>query len=287
MAAVRSQLLRQYVGLGSEMLQSAALWPHTTPARALARMARRDDDAACSIELELGRPARKAAISLDGAAHDALASFLTARARLLSAAARVHGDVPLTPASPTMRLLALCRDLDRRWARRLEWWNEEQRIPFEAGPLPILVAALRAARKELLTALGLLPPEGRQQWRAHLVALSRGEMRLLQALLPPGRPSGGPSLDALPDLAWEDAWRVFHDTHHALVTQLGSEDAPNLEDLALYRQITASIDRDRAAAFAIRRSLSAVPPTAAPGRPAAAARRTPPPGPERSSGLPD
>lgn len=288
LAAARSRLLRQYVGLGLETLQSAELWPQTTPARALARIARRDDDAACSIESLLGRPARKADISLDGAAaHQALASFLTARSRLLSAAARMHADAPLSPSSPAMRLLATCRDRDRRWARRLEWWKEEQFIPFEAGPRSILIAALRAARKELLTTLGLLPTEGRQQWRAQLLTLSRGEKRLLGGLRPARTSGAGHDPDALPDLNWEETWRVFHDTHHALATRLQGEETPDPVDLEIYRQVTASIDRDRAAAMDVRRSLSTALPIAAPGRPAAGAGRIRRPAGERSAGLPD
>ncbi len=285
LAAVRSRLLRQYVGLGPGTLQSRELWPQTTPALALARIARRDDDAACSIEALLHRRARKASIALEGATADyALASFLAARSRLLSAVAKLHSDAPLAPSSPTMTLLARCRDLDVRWARRLEWWNEEQQIPFEAGPVSILTAAVRAARKELLTALALLPSAARPGWRAQLLARSRSETQLLRSLNPPPGPGAGPGVDGLPELAWEDTWRQFHDTHHALVMRLDTWGPPLLEDLALYRQITASIDRDRAVALAVWASRSPEPPTAAAGQPAAAASQTRPSGPEKSPG---
>lgn len=282
LAAVRSELLRQFVGLGSETLHSRELWPQTTPARAMARIARRDDDAACSMESSLGLPARNAPISINGVtATEALESFLTARSRLLSAAARIHGVTPLTPSSPAMKLLGMCRDQDRRWAHRLEWWNEEQHISFEAGPGPILIAALRAARKELLTALGALPANGRRQWRAHLLALCQGEMDLLRELRPQSAPGSGPEPGALPELPWEETWRVFHYTHHTLVMLLEGEAASEPNDPARYRQITASIDRDRAAAFAVRESLAAAPPTAAPDQPVAAAPHTPRPGREK------
>lgn len=283
LAAARSRLLRQYVGLGMETLQSREMWPQTTPARALARMARRDDDAACSIETLLGRPGRRAHISLAGVTpDDAVTSFLAARSRLLSAAAKLHGEAPIEPSSPAMRLLAACRDLDLRWARRLEWWNEEQDIPFEAGPISVLGAAVRAARKELLTALALLPPDTRQAWQTDMLSRSAEETRLLHRLrsaAPPGEPQE--------HVLWEDAWRLFHDCHHALVTHLETGNVSALEDLAVYRQVTESIDQDRTVARAIRDAAFPAAPTAAPDRPAAEAHHTGPSAPERRRVPPD
>lgn len=246
LAAARSQLLRQYVGLGPATLGHRELWPGTTPASALSRIARRDDDAACSVETRADRNPMRAHIPSRGVDVDAaLTSLLLARARLLSAVAGLHATTPVTSPSPVLQLLARCRDLDRRWARRLEWWNEEQHGPFEIGPTPVLLSAMRAARKELLTALALLPPGARLAWRQCLVDISSAEQHLLVVLDATQSlrdPSGW-------EPGWDDAWRHFHDTHHAVVTRLEERDAL---DPDLYRAVTCSIDRDRALAFAIR-----------------------------------
>lgn len=248
LAAARSRLLRQYVGLDSFTLERTLLWPNTTPAQALARAARRDDDAACAIERLLGRPGHGASIpSQNPATNDALSRALAARSRLLSAAARLALDKSHGAMTPAFHLLATCRDHDLRWSGRLDWWNEEQHIPFEVGPTEVLLAAVKAARKELLTALALLPPSGRPAHQNGLLSVTAGEREVLQ-LRGDRTPQGAaPPADA----PWTQAWRQLHDVHHALVASLQARISERL-DPETYRSVTRAIDRDRALAIAVR-----------------------------------
>lgn len=277
LAAARSQLLRHFVGLDVGTLHRKPLWPNTTPVKALARVARRDDDAACALEVLLQRPGHKTPIPVrDAAIAETLPLALAARARLLSAASRLELGGSQGVAERAFVLLAVCRDHDLRWSRRLEWWNEEQHIPFEVGPTAVLLAAMKAARKELLTALALLSPPQRTLHREELIALYRGEEDILRHM--GRRPE---HLDPPTGSSWTEAWRRFHDTHHALVILLeacGREEV----DRDLYRRVTWAIDRDRALAIALRAGRARGPPSP----PAAPERRTGRRPPGRTSGLP-
>jgi hypothetical protein len=272
LAAARSALLRQLVGLGAAVLHDQKLWPGTTPVTALARIARRDDDLARTLETLLGRVAHPAPIPIHRVTIDeTVPALLAARSRLLSAAAgMVVGDNG-NAWSQLASCFQICRDNDRRWARRLEWWNEEQHIRFENGPQVVLLASLKAARKELLTTLALLPPPERPRWQGALISLAAGEEAVLK------RQHG----DVDPASSWADAWRRFHDTHQALVTYVDGGRLDEL-DVEVYAAVTRAIDRDREVAFALRKTL----PTAAPVPPALRAAGTEPSGPEKTRGLP-
>jgi hypothetical protein len=214
------------------------------PLTALALIARGDDDAACSLEVVLGLDGRASHIPVHGVTPaEALSAFLAARARLLSALAGLQtGSEPI--GAGVLVVLDGAHARDRWWGTKLEWWSEEQHIPFEQGPAPILIAAVRAARKELLTTLALLPPNDRQRLQPELMTLAREEERIL-------RPESGP---VHAGTAWEDTWRSFHDTHHALVRRLEATES-SVTDLEAYRAITRAIDRDRSLAFAVRAGL--------------------------------
>lgn len=271
MAAARSQLLRQYVGLSGSVISSRSIWPGTTPLAALVRIARRDVDAACAIEGRLGLCGQREDIPAAVDPGEAVRSLLAARARLLSAAAREHTSAPAPRpwvSDATPRLLRDCRDRDLRWARRFEWWNEEQHLAFEIGPLPILVAAARAARKELLTSLAILSAEDRTAWRSELINRSNGEREAARSI---GLDAGL----AIPGEApWDVAWRSFHDTHHALVSHIERGGSGAEADMRFYRPVVHSLDDDRTLAFAIRRALTAPPRESAPP-PSAPERHTP------------
>lgn len=277
LAAARSLLLRQYVGLDTHTLESRQFWPGATPTVALARIARRDDRAACAVESLFGRVGQRAEMPITGAhVVEALRAFLGARARLLSALAAHHRNG--VPPPEALSILTLCRDHDRRWAERLEGWKEEQHIPLEAGPVAILLAADRAARKELLTSLALVPPEARQAWRRELLTLASGELTLLHGLTAPAEFMH----PVEPDLSWEATWRLFHDTHHAL---LGALEAPAQNSagpaagrINVYRLLTRALDRDRALALTVRARIPGPTPTGARSQPAAPGTHTRLPG---------
>lgn len=272
LAEARSQLLRQLVGLSTGALHGQELEPGTTPVTALARIAGQDDDAACALEMLLGREGRAASISMsDITIEETLPTLLAARSRLLSAAAGLVTAGNTKYPSQVTSLLQDCRNNDRRWARRLEWWKEKQQIQPEPGPWPILLASLKAARKELLTAYALLPPENRTPWQETLATLAAQEEIVLQR----------PDVHTVSATSRNDVWRRFHDTHHALVTRLNLI-GDTRRDTDFYAAVTRAIDRDREAAFAVRATL----PRAAPAEPALPAVRIEQSGPEKTSGPP-
>jgi hypothetical protein len=210
------------------------------------RIACRDDDNACVLETLLGRAATRCPIDVTEPTIDvSLSAFLRSRSRLLSATSAASDAHAVK--SVVDFLLSTSIEHDRIWARRLGWWNEEHHIPFRAGPISILTASLRAARKELLTALALVETEHRAGWQAELNQLIRQEVAVLQSPAPTETAPG----------SWPETWKALHAVHHRFVQwtqeQLWSEQSET-QRLQQYRDIVAVIDANRWLALRIRRS---------------------------------
>ncbi|GAC1402669.1 MAG: hypothetical protein NVSMB52_16630 [Chloroflexota bacterium] len=152
-----------------------------------------------------------------------LAHTLRARKRLLAALARVPGErnasdphAETTNLSVAMWLLETASH-DAELSAQIRIWRDEHQFPQNIGSLSLLLAGLRAARKELLTTVALRLEEddteiGRGQNGAIQRPLADVTYRTFELLH--GLQAG--VLSQLPSpshLTWEETWRSLHESH--------------------------------------------------------------------------
>ena len=171
---------------------------------------------------------------------EALAQCVGARKRFLDAFARVPDDVlfgeevdsqfslsPLTMATQ-------CHWTDASLSLRVSSWSRQQEVGGSLGPVSLLRASVRAARKDLLTTIALVPEAvhemalfeaGRtlpQLFRLIVTLESSFLGYLARAGFAPAVAEAEP-IDPGDD-TWERTWSDLHDTHATLIRVLDALD---------------------------------------------------------------
>lgn len=228
----------------------------------------------------------------------ALGALVSSRTGLLDTLARVPDDEldPRPTGSRSFRARANgCRVHDARHARQLASWRERQGGATAVGPKTLVIAAMRASRKELLTAVAMISVERRSTWtgagswtlKGALSHLGASELYTLQAVA--RLPSRGDSLSTVGRLvagnrqqsesdgqAWEQVWHDLHRQHQHLLRLLTDFDQDQLErqpvvvsgcSSTIYSLLCDYIARDRACAADVRRALGESPTQTAVGPP--------------------
>ena len=269
LAQERARLLFELVGLDEGTLVGADLGEGVSPKSLLLRRAEADSSRVATIHaIRTGRPSAHASPPMQdpGSLAASVAAFLDARTALLDALAALPDDA-ITPhdgtgsedaAATVAGWIEESCELDREAAESIQRWRAREHPPAVPGPLSILIAAIRAARKELLTALSQVPAAHRPALRLDeaeslegaLRRVARDEARLITELTDEENIWEPPT-------SWNATWRRFHDTHHRLLSTLATPPgaAPTCPTAAvrLYSEICNSISRDRSIAAAIRR----------------------------------
>jgi hypothetical protein len=252
--------------LGFSAAQLVVPVPSTgqSPLGILLEQANADIEVAIVLQAFLGDAATRArepALDIAGDVSAAVAHFLAARRLLLDTLARISdddlhraGNGP-TPAEMVERRYVDCArrvaELGRRWP--------EPSAP-RLGPPCLLLAALRAARKELLTTIALIPDDERPRYslpddsslQSHLSGLASHDRDLLGET--PIGPEAGDTVS--PADQWRTIWRDLHATRHRLLTLLeASVDEDLRAPMGLYEDICRLVETDRALATRLRESL--------------------------------
>lgn len=264
LAETQAALLTALLGLMAAQLAAPSLPTGRSPLDILVEQANADTEAAAILQAFLGdaaTDARESALNIAGEVPAAVAHFLTARRLLLDTLARVSDDDlyraghGFTPAGIMER-----RYVDS--ARRAADFGRSLPRPMAPsfGPPSVLFAALRAARKDLLTTIARIPDDERPGYRlrggsnllSHLVGLASHDRELLRhndfAAV------AGSSISRPTE--WHTAWRDLHATRHRLLTLLAALSDEDLRAPAgRYVDICRLVDTDRALAARLRESL--------------------------------
>jgi hypothetical protein len=292
LAASRAELLWQLLGIPAGTLSAEPVLETLTVTDLLGRIADGDSLVANRIENLLAGNAPSSAPSenlvdpvpihaVGRPLPEALDALLQARSTFLSALARIADAEATGAVNGSIR--ALCEGRighDAGCAVMIAAWPLRTRTSRMRGPAAILIAAMRAARKELLTGVALVPPEERASslMRANqtlldiLARLTDLEAVTLKTVLSressgsdssseTGRKSTNPAIASVqPRLSWQSVWTTLHTTHQALLRALAALDERELnQDLTvgatrttIYSVICDCMARDRDQAAAIR-----------------------------------
>jgi len=245
LAAERAGLLHALTGLDRAALSSRPVIEDWTALNLLAHVGSWDEFFAERIEMHLAgrqdaieqvdldqRNARTHADRRDWTLERSIEACVQARKRFLDALARVddtqlHAPNAVPWGGQTIRAWAEWRGShDREHSRELLAWRRREKVDAGVGPGIILEAYLRAARKELLSVVALVPAHRRpaqaviqsSTLRELLGRLGQQEQELL-AELRTGRAAtqteqreGGTA-----SASWQDIWSTFHTVHHTLL----------------------------------------------------------------------
>jgi hypothetical protein len=193
----------------------------------------------------------------------ALAALLAARTRFLDALARVDDELLFRPLlssngeSPIRQWTeGSCRH-DIEHTEDLERWKRSLPPGFTAGPTPLLVAALRAARKELLTQIALIPSTERELFptvegeklRSYFSRQASQERQDTESLLHAA--PNPPAADTDTGTVWQQLWTDLHRSRRNLLVALAARSEECLDD-ATYWRLATHVRSDRACAAALR-----------------------------------
>jgi len=205
LAAMRSHLLMRLVGRPRRDLEEAGA-DGVSPADALVGLAAGDWAAARRLNPAIpGRTFQRVNRTIEEAvehAHEARASLLAAYALLAE---------PLAPG--------VAEIMGERAARDAAWSVRLGAESGDVGPARVLSSAMRAARKELLTVIALIPLTDRPELAPDLAPIAVTEAQLLAALT--GQTSE--TCDS-----WPELWRGLHRTHHSLLEEVDRLTEPGL-----------------------------------------------------------
>jgi DinB superfamily len=188
----------------------------------------------------------------EGSWEELFGALMADRKRMLDALAGLPDErldllIPGTRFGQTVRLLVEYDvDADEFSCRQLEPWVEAAPA---FGPTIILLAALRAARKSLLTAVALIPsdkrrsfPVGKSSLLLELRALAEREERSLERL-------GEQSASRADNGSWDSVWSGLHRVHEqvlrAVVAKSQEEMAELVGDETIYALVARIAERDR------------------------------------------
>lgn len=276
LAAARAELMWQLVGLDEEILSGTSIVGRWTAKDILAHVAAWDDLYRQRIELALASRDREI-VPLDPdwlnarlydewqgrSIDEALTAATTARKSFLDTLAYVPDDVldrtfPLPWSDRSVAHWTEWRaQRDREHAAQVATWRDQKHPYSTPGPRTILNAALRAARKELLTAVALIPAEERSGFDIEGETLedalrlrANDEEAILTILAREcaGRP---------PDESWNQVWHSVHRIHDQLLREVDMVDGKRLsaDGGSLYRCLAISGKHDRALAERLRDAL--------------------------------
>jgi hypothetical protein len=256
LAIQRAELLWQLVGLDEGTLTRWPVCDGRTAKDVLAHVAGQDGLYARCIERVLdGQEGIGRVDGTDSTAgvdadrreqplEDTLEVCLAARARFLSALARVedeqlHRTLPSVNGGQSIDGWARRRyEEDSSLARQLGQWRKDQSLKRSSGPRSLLLATLKAGRKELLLSTTLVPTEHRETrpvgggWTLKDVLghVTEWELVCLDGLrqIAGGRlPEGGYDgelegwncmyAEARRELPWETVWHELHATRQGLL----------------------------------------------------------------------
>jgi hypothetical protein len=269
LAARRAELLWQLVGLDAETLASDPVTGDWTATDVLAHVAWWDEVYRERVEADLaGQKASTLRVGREASSQSscrdrgewgfeaALAAFLAARRAFLDTLAlvpddRLHvpGERPGPVESSRTWAERVCRH-DAFHARQLARWWTRRGLLEGVGPKSLLTAAVRAARKELLTAVALVSLKDReirplgngQTLYEVLVQVADQEQDALDVVRVRNRASGVQTALTSDDHtsarssrhvmmrgSWHQMWRKLHDTHQQLLLVLARMDQAQLE----------------------------------------------------------
>jgi hypothetical protein len=239
LAAERAELLCSLLGVDVQILDTRPLVGQASAATFLGAVAAQEHSFAVQIEESLSTVPHDAADrpSPDGAEgfDAALSRCIDARTRFLDALARVPDDVVFAseqPSDPSSALVMVtqCYSNDSSLSLRAGAWSRQEGLGESIGPSSLLLAAARAARKEFLTTVALVPVGARE-----VPAFEAGrtlpnifrmvtqlEHMFLDALSSAGYEAPAPrgSRNKPPGDEWQRAWTDLHGTHADLLDVL-------------------------------------------------------------------
>ncbi len=241
LAAERAQLLNSLLGLKVEVLEGRPLQGITSAAGMLSAVAAREESFVSVLTQPVEGPATEmnpeiAINPLPAGFDDALARCVGARTRFLDAFARIPDAVVFgDPAKSGSALSPLsmatqCHWSDASLSVRVSAWSRDYETGGSTGPISLLLATVRAARKELLTTVALVPTEARElavfdggrtlpQIFRLIAELERSFLGYLaRAGCAPVEAARQPT--GTRDDRWKSAWSDLHAVHAALIQVL-------------------------------------------------------------------
>ncbi|MDQ2741396.1 MAG: type II toxin-antitoxin system HicB family antitoxin [Chloroflexota bacterium] len=293
LAAERAGLLRALTGLDQTALSGRPVIEDWTAVNLLVHVGSWDEFFAERIEMHLAgrqdaiaqvdldqRNARTHAERRDWTLERSIEAAVQARKRFLDALARVddtqlHAANAVPWGGQSIRAWAEWRGRhDREHARELLAWRRDERLDSGIGPAIVLETYLRAARKELLSVVALVPARRRptqpvtqsSTLQELLGRLSEQEQALLdelrtgQALTEPRQRDAGTA----PQASWQDTWYAFHTVHHSVLRAVANASDAQLASRCgrsgqpidtLYRRLLAVGERDQRLAAELRSAL--------------------------------
>lgn len=293
LAAERAGLLHTLAGLDRAALSSRPVIEDWTAVNLLAHIASWDEFFTARIEMRLPdhrdaidqvdldqRNARTHTERRDWALERSLEACIQARKRFLDALARVddtqlHAANAVPWGGQSIRAWAEWRGRhDREHTRELIAWRRREMVDAAVGQSVVLEAYLRAARKELLTVVALVPAHRRatqpvtqsSTLHSQLGHVSEQEQEML-AELRTGQAASvldQRSTGTAPQASWQDTWSRLHTVHHSLLravskttdAQLASaRDRSTQTTDSLYRRLLAVGERDQQLAAELRSAL--------------------------------
>jgi hypothetical protein len=245
LAAERADLLCSLLGVEAEALEERPLIGEAPAVSLLSTLAAQDHSFARSIEDSLGNqppdPADDAGARTQEAGFEfALVNCVAARSRFLDAFARVPDDVVFgrkeAPGGATapLTMATQCYWNDSSLSLRASAWTRQEGLGEGVGPASLLRAAARAARKELLTTVALVPIgargvsafEGGRTLPEIFRTVAGLESMFLRALDRAGHetPPAARTPKARSNDEWQQAWANLHATHTAVLGMLDGLD---------------------------------------------------------------
>jgi hypothetical protein len=233
LASARAALLFALLGIPRRALEAEIVAQDLTAAQILFLIASEDRARALALERVLhgDEPRLEVECAAQGSLSDALDSLLASRAELLSAFARI-APAPVGGSETENSLVSWIEEseeTDGVSANLFAEWRAARGEPEGGEPRELLIAAARAARKELLTEIALIPEEQRPSWPVR----GRAEAETLtEAVLYTARQEWhmeqnvrwvmGQARAEEPNWPtdWHGAWRQLHDVHHLLIRRL-------------------------------------------------------------------
>ena len=236
LAAERAELLCAFLGIEIALLEDAAILNGRSASDLLSAVAIQEESFARSLEGEEAGDRALAVSHGHVSGHNTFARSLehciAARTRFLDVLARVPDDRIFDTdgeahSTSALSLATRCFWNDASLSVRAASWSRGERLGESVGPSSLLQAAARAARKELLTTVSLVPRAARDvpafeggRTLPHVFRMVTGLQRMfLDALVQAGygHPSvmtPRPSYDAD---AWKSSWDELHQTHVAVL----------------------------------------------------------------------
>lgn len=266
LAQTQADLLAPLLGLDPAQLASPPLPEGRSPAIILLDHGEGDRVATIALEELLGDKKTRTVprqigvtVDIDEVVHH----FLAARRLLLDTLARVSDDALHCPrgGETPARIMEQRYVESKNQVAEIACWKSTTPARPPAGSRVLQVAALRAARKELLTTIALIPEDARPQYgladgqtlRGHLMLLAAGDRELLAAPGSDDRTSMSPLSD---ESAWSTVWRDLHAARQHLLTAIETSQskAPDISEV-IQEHLRRRVEVDRSLAAWLRDSL--------------------------------